>query len=529
MRRLGCILLLMLAPGAAQAKWLEASSPHFVVYANGDPRNVQRFSEQLERFHEAMTDLLQVKSPPPSPSNRVTVYVVSSGEQVQKLAGDKTGMIYGFYLPRAGSSLAVVPSVGAGRGELQFSMIALLHEYAHHVTFTSTSAALPMWMVEGMAEFFSSAKFNADGSMEIARVAQHRGAELFQATNVPLKELLDPDMKERAKVRGRDNFYGRSWLLYHYLSLNKARAGQLNAYVVQINRGKGSLEAAQAAFGDLGQLEKELYRYMLGTMRMFKLDPIILPPGTVTLRDLSVGEAAMMSVRVQSKRGVDRKQALALLPAARQVAAQYPGDAAVLTALAEAEHDAGNEAEAIAAADAALARDPKQVNAYVQKGYALFSKARALTDTREKTAAYQAARKPFLDLNAIENDHPLPLIHYYLSFVEQGRPPGETGVAALRRAVELAPFDLGLRMTLAVQDLRDGHMSDAIGNLRPIAYNPHGGQMAARVKALLTRVEGGATKDELFKNGKLDIEDGEDGAGGEAGGENAADGAQSGN
>lgn len=512
MRRLGYILLLLLAPQAAQAKWLEASSPHFVVYGDDNPNNIRRFSEQLERFHIAMTKLLEIDNPVPSPSNRVTVYMVRTDSQVRKLAGETSRFTYGFYIPRAGGSLAIVPEVqAAGRGDLDFSMIALLHEYAHHVTLSSGDAAMPVWMMEGVAEFFASAKFYEDGTMDLGLPALHRGPELFLADSVPMTELLAPDMAKRMKQKTYDSFYGRSWLLYHYLSLDKTRAGQLNAYLLQVNAGKSSLEAGQAVFGDLRKLDKELDQYMRGKrMMMVKMAPAPLPPNAVTVRELPPGEAAIMSVRIRSDSGVTRQQALALLPEARKVAAAYPADAAVLTALAEAEHDAGNDTEAIAAADAAIAIDPKQANAYVQKGYSLFRRARALKDPSEKAAAYVAARKPFLALNAIENDHPLPLIHYYLSFTEQGRPPGETGVAALRRAVDLAPFDLGLRMMLAVQDLRDGRMKEAIANLRPIAYNPHGGQMAEQVKLLLARIEAGATKDDLFKNGKLDIEQDED-------------------
>lgn len=499
------LLLLLWVAAPAHAKWLEASSGHFVVYADDDPKNVRRLSEQLEQFHGAMTRVLRVEAPVPSPSNRVTVYVVRSDAQVRKLAGDKTGFVYGFYVPRAGGSLAVVPTVDAGNGELAFSMIALLHEYAHHVTLTNTSIALPAWMVEGAAEFFSSAKFNKDGSIEIGRPAMHRGGELYFAKNVGIDDLLEPDMAQRERQKTFDNFYGRSWLLYHYLTFDKKRAGQLARYAGLFNQGKGSIEAAKEAFGDLRQLDKELDEYLGARMVELKLPPAPLAPDAVKVRELSVGEAAMMPVRIRSKRGVNREQALALLPEARKVAAAYLGDAAVLSALSEAEHDAGNYDQSIAAADAALAIDPRQANAFVQKGYSLFEKARETKDAAAKAAAYVTARKPFLELNQIENDHPLPLFFYYLSFTEQDKKPSENAVAALNRAVDLAPFDLRLRMTRAVQELRDDQKQQALRDLRPIAYDPHSGAFAQSVRGLIGRIEAGATKDELFKNGKLDL------------------------
>ncbi len=68
-----------------------------------------------------------------------------------------------------------------------------------------------------------------------------------------------------------------------------------------------------------------------------------------------------MPILIRSKRGVDKEQAAEVLLETRAVAAEHPNDPAVLAALAEAEYDAGNNAEAIAAADGALLLNPKEV------------------------------------------------------------------------------------------------------------------------------------------------------------------------
>jgi tetratricopeptide (TPR) repeat protein len=170
-----------------------------------------------------------------------------------------------------------------------------------------------------------------------------------------------------------------------------------------------------------------------------------------------------------------------------------PEEPAVLAALAEAEHDSGNEQAAIAAADAALAIDPNRVKAYVQKGLALFALA---AEADDRDAAYRAAREPFLALNRIENDHPLPLIYFNRSFVERGVPPNENATQALERAAELAPFDLMLRLNLATQQLRAGKGGQARANLLPIAYSPHGGRMAEGARAVIDRIDRDAPPDD---------------------------------
>ncbi len=196
----------------------------------------------------------------------------------------------------------------------------------------------------------------------------------------------------------------------------------------------------------------------------------------------------MMDVMLRSRRGVNREQALALLPDARAIAAKFPDDGGVLAALAEAEYDAGNDAEAIAAADAAIALDPSQTNAYVQKGFAQFRIAED-ADPGAVDEAFVAAMKPFEALNAIENDHPLPLIYYYRSFVQRRREPDENARAALEHASRLAPFDQDLRLNVAMMMISERKNTLARLTLAPLAADPHGSGRSERAKQLMAVLE----------------------------------------
>jgi tetratricopeptide (TPR) repeat protein len=479
-----------LAPGAARADWLEASSPHFVIYANDSERDLTRFSENLELYHQAMEAVTGVHAPDPSPSNRVTVFVVNDQRQVQKVLGGNARYVGGFYMPRAGRPFAVVPQVQVLKGQQAYSMITLMHEYAHHFLISNSSLPTPRWMGEGAAEFFASAEFPGDGAIKIGMPAYQRAGELFYAKDVSVEQLLDPSAYNDGEHKGFDAFYGRSWLLYHYLVMGGTRTGQLRKYTTLMAAGKSSLEAGREVFGDLEQLQKELDKYLMQSkLTTVAFGPGKLPIGKVSVRPLSAGEAAVMPLLIRSVRGVDRAQATELVGEVREVAAQYPQDAGVLTELAEAEYDAGNDDKAIAAADAALALDPQRVNAYVQKGYALFRK--AANADRDKASAYKVAVAPFLALNKLENDNPLPLIYYYRSFAERGVKPPDQAVLGLMRAAELAPYDLGLRLNLAEYDIETGRYAAARGNLVPIAYDPHGSPLSAGARTLIERIDGG--------------------------------------
>lgn len=482
-----CALVVLLRPEAARAAWMEASSAHFVIYADDSESDLRLFCEQLERFHSAMEVVTKFKSKPPSPSNRVTVFVVRNEAMVRQLYGDGSANIGGFYLPRAGRSLAIVPRVNSKNGVADYSMVVLLHEYAHHFMIGGSNFPMPRWLSEGGAEFFSSSGFGSDGGVSLGRPARHRADELFYARDVKAEELLDPDLYDERRTKMYDAFYGKSWLLYHYLTFDEARKGQLTLYISLLKGGTLQRDAAIQAFGDFAKLERDLDAYLRKSrINAFSLPSSMLKTGNIAIRRLRDGEAAIMPVRIRSSRGVNEEQAKALLVDARRIAASYPGDADVQSALAEAEFDAGNDNEAIAAADAALAIDPGQVNAYVQKGFALF---RIAEGTETKPAAYKAARAPFIALNQREHDHPIPLIYYYRSFAEQGVAPPPLAIDGLITAVEVAPFDLDLRMTLATALIQLARQDEAQIILEPVAYNPHADQLSSAAMRLLEKLK----------------------------------------
>lgn len=485
MRKPWIALALAMLASPAHAEWHQAQSDNFVIYADDSAEDIQRFGQMLERYHAAMELLTGREVPAPSPSNRVTIYVVGGEREFEKLGLGEN--VAGFYIPRAGGSVAFVPSIRLRSGETDFSIIVLMHEYAHHFLISGSRHAMPRWLSEGAAEFFASAKFPSDGSVEIGRPAYHRAAELTYAADVSVEELLDHKLYEKQRGKQSDAYYGRAWALYHYLSFDEDRRGQLAAYWKSVASGSSSREAAVSVFGDLEELEKDLDSYLRRRrMLSYDLPADRLPIGSVGVRQVSRGMAEVLPLVIRSKRGVDDKAAAELLPEIQSVAARFPKDPQVLAALAEAEYDAGNDAAAIAAADRAIAADPAVKNAYVQKGYALF---RTAPDAEDRDAAYKAAMVPFSALNKLENDHPLPLIYFYRSYAERGETPSDHARHALERASMLAPFDKGLAMEVAMMQAQEGRIEWARATLQPIAADPHGGGLASSAQVFLDQLE----------------------------------------
>lgn len=259
---LAFFLMTLFIPGQANAEWHEASSDHFLVIADQNEKDTREFVERLERFHAAMHYILGRETQKISPSNRVTIYVVRTSSQVRQLAGDKTGFLRGFYQPRAGGSVAFTARVDSEGANVSQSEQVLLHEYAHHVMHNTNQWSTPRWLSEGFAEFFSTARFEKNGGVGLGLPAQHRAAELAVAKDVPIQALLDASAYKKPRKGAYDEFYGRSWLLYHYLLLSGKRPRQLINYQVALANGAAELDAAQTAFGDLNQLEKEMDAYL---------------------------------------------------------------------------------------------------------------------------------------------------------------------------------------------------------------------------------------------------------------------------
>lgn len=486
MRLLLAVAACLLVPAPALAGWREASSDHFVIYADDSARDLQRLSEYLERYHAAMEMVSGKNQPKPTPSNRVTIYVVDSEARVRRLKGDNNRFVAGFYVPQAGNTRAFVPKFDSTNGRDNWSLTVLMHEYAHHFLIANRIGDIPRWMEEGAAEFYASTTFDSDGGVSMGLPAKHRASELQDGTKVPIRALLDDRIYQANRGKDYDSYYGRAWLLFHYLTFAPERKGQLRAYGDALAKRMAPLAAAEQVFGDLDKLDRELERYRtVYRMTYVNIPADKVPTGPVKVSDLSAGMDAMMPLMIRSKAGVDETTGPALAVEVRAVAARFPGDAGVMAALAEAEFDAGNDDAAITAADRAVALDPAMTNAYVQKGYALFRRAGSAPD---QDKAYAAAMVPFGQLNRMENDHPLPLIYYYRSFADRGKAPPEPARHALERAAMLAPFDKDLWMTMVMMLAGEGKNKLAASFMQALASNPHDQNGSRRAAILMEQI-----------------------------------------
>ncbi len=486
----------------AAAEWHEATSRHFIIYSEQNVGELQAYTKRLETFDAVVRKMLVMRDPEPNAATRLTVYVVNSVDDVQRLMHDSSGTVGGFYNAQAEGSFAIVPRNGTegGANALKADTI-FFHEYTHHMMLQGLDKYYPHWLVEGYAEFLGTVKFNPNGTIGLGKAPSHRMYELALGTKLTYDRLLS-NIPISSSDPTSTSVYGRSWIMTHYFILSGERQGQLTKYLDAINEGKSGTDAAQIAFGGVKKLNGELesyYRRPALPYVTFPASGFKVPDAVV--RALSPGDNAIMPLRMQSKSGVDTAQAKRVVDDERRVASQYPHDVLVQTSLAEAELDTLHYAEAIAAADRALALNPKSSEAMIFKGRALSENPARKADA----TTFKQARLLFAAANKLDTEDPEPLKYFYESFRRQGMMPTANASEGLHYAAALVPQDMDLRLISVRQYLRDGKVKEARARLLPLSGFRDAGESSNKAQQMIAKLDANdlpgarAIIEEMFK------------------------------
>ena len=463
-------LCALMAASSARAEWLEARSRHFVLYADTGEAAIRRQSEALERLDGGLRRFMNVADEPDIASRKLTVFLVDDRDIARLCRCTNVG---GFYVSRVSGSLAF-SGKGGWTDAANNGRLVLFHEYAHHFLLGSYNLAFPSWYSEGFAEFASTMRINPDAAV-IGYPAQHRAYSLVQGQRFSTEQLFDPTLRARLRSMEQiDAFYGRGWLLTHFISFNPTRASQFSTYIAALNKGVPGIAAAQQAFGDLKMMNDQVSAYLarrtLPGMTLRYADAT-LPP--VSVRKLSAGEAALIDLRMESVRGVNREAGVKLYARAAPIAARYPDEPRVQGWLAEMAYDAGRDDASEAASARAIARDPKSMQALLYRGMVQLRRLGQAKST--DAAAWDAARRSIIAANRSDPDDARPLWLFWQSFAMEGRKHRPSAITGLLRAQELAPQDEGVRFAAAMARLEANQLAEAKSLLRPLAYDPHAG------------------------------------------------------
>ena len=472
---------MVLAAGAAMlatpvnAEWHQASSKHFVIYADMPEAELRDYAERLEKFDAAARLVRSMKDPDVGEGNRVQVFVVPSMLDVNRTLGDADARVGGYYVGTVTGPFIVTPR--KARQILDYRKIdpetVFFHEYTHHLMLQNTNKPMPMWLTEGFAEFLANPIFGPDGSVGLGTPATHRADALIKGRWAPLPELLEGNAMTLAYNDFSLSNYAQGWLLNHYLAFEPSRKGQIDAYVRRIESGENALDAARAVFGDLNTLDSQLRAYVRQkNLPYLKIESSKLTIPPVTVRPLGPGASQVMTQRIYAKTSYGALSKKKVLDNVRAIAARAASDPLVMRTLAEVEYDNRNFVEAEAAADAALRSDPASTEAMMYKGRAILGRARKAKDP----SLFKEARNWFVKANKADKEDPEPLYLYYRSFRDANQAAPSSALEGLKYASILAPRDFGLQVRLTREYLLQGRLADAKEAIRSLAYMPHAGQ-----------------------------------------------------
>ena len=493
MRLIAAMLCLWLATAPAYAEWRQAKTRHFLFYSQGSESALRAFAIKVERF-DATLRLRFAVSDADEPQ-RLTIYMLPTTDSVQSVYGKGSKTVAGFYVPRAEGSYAVVPRT-AGNQTLDADII-LFHEYTHHFMLRNFPVAYPAWFTEGFAEYLSTTDFTKDGNPRIGLPANHRAYGLVLETPIPARRLLTASVSEIG-VDDKDKFYGRAWLLTHYLNASPERNAKLSQYLDAINAGKSSLDAATTSFGDLAALDKELAKYLAkSTISVSKLLTVIPPPAELDVSLLDPASAQLVPLRLSYRQALDnrddgktdegKKGMAQLIMGVQKIVAANPLSGDALLLLAQAQSASGDDTGAEKAVDAALAINPKLTRALLLKGQIRCRD--NLSKPSVSVETWKTTRGWFIKANRADTNDPMPLVAYYRSWHDEGVEPSATSFRGMERAFEMVPESVEVRFALINAYSNNKKWDEAIRLAKVIAFDPHGGGAAGYAQKILAELQ----------------------------------------
>jgi tetratricopeptide (TPR) repeat protein len=257
--------------------WFEVRSQHFVVLADSNEKQARRVAGQFERMR-AMFHLLMPNASD-SAGSPVIVLALKDRKALQFL--EPAAYLAKGQLDLAGWFMSapdknyILLRLDA-QGDHPYATV--YHEYTHFMM-RNASSWVPLWMSEGLAEFYQ----NTDIQEKEVLMGQPSAGDLLylrQNRLLPLTTLLTVDRTSpyyHEEQKG-SIFYAESWALTHYLEIGDAQKGttRLQDYANLLVKNTDPVVAAQQAFGDLAQLQKSLFGYISqDRFMMFKMNKTV--------------------------------------------------------------------------------------------------------------------------------------------------------------------------------------------------------------------------------------------------------------
>ena len=459
--------LVCAAVSAADGRWTIVRGQTMTVVGDQPAETLRDIASRLERFRLGVTGLIpNAERPLPVPT---VVFVFGTRKGMQPFLplakNGRPAPLGGFFHRDADVNYIALSLEGFDE-----SLPVVFHEYTHLLV-RNAVRAVPVWLNEGLAEYYSTFTIAASGaSADVGRpIVPH--VRLLRERYMPIAELIAVDAGSELydEAVRRSIFYAESWALTHYLMVEVPDGpAQINQYVADIARGRRPSDAFFDAFGATPQkFDDQLRRYLAHPTfrwRGFNVHDRVDVDVNDRGRTLSAGEADAWLGDLQRRVRRQREAATRI-----EAALRLDGEAAIThLALGLLRIDEGRISESWPALERAVAIAPDDFMTQYAYGASLLREVVQVDGMLADATALahsQAALKAATTINPYASEAWSWLAYAFMLDDDQ-LPAAEE---AINQAIELAPGRLEYRLRWADIRILRGDVASARKMLTELA------------------------------------------------------------
>jgi predicted Zn-dependent protease len=253
-------LLLFSSSTLASEKWTSVRSQNFLLVGNASEKDIRRVGIRLEQFREVVSRLfinLNVSTSVPT-----TVIVFKDDDSYRPFKPSENTA--GFFQAGTEVNYITLKLLNDVRTD-QDPFTIIFHEYTHLLV-RNTNGRVPLWLNEGLAEYYSTFSINGQ-NVAVGRPIPRHAYLLSENRMLPLRTLFAVDQKSPYynETDKQGIFYAQAWALVHYLMSvdDGQRMKQVGKFLQLLAAKIPADDAFQQAFGmGAERMEVELRNYI---------------------------------------------------------------------------------------------------------------------------------------------------------------------------------------------------------------------------------------------------------------------------
>ncbi|HEY8848162.1 MAG TPA: tetratricopeptide repeat protein [Thermoanaerobaculia bacterium] len=482
---------------ATDEQWLLARSNHFTLISSANEKRTREIAGDLETLAAALAQLTpKFSTASPAPTR---VFLFSRRREVQPyfdmLLNRRQANVTGLFVSQKETASMII-SVGSNARDT-----TPYHELVHNLIANAGSHP-PLWLEEGVAEYFGNADFGK-GSIRAGDPIRPHVDALRRGVRLPLINLFAVGRESDIYnlPAGQQLFYAESWAMVDWMI--RTDRGAFDAFFQDVDNGAAVEAALRNHYGkSIEQVEQTLNRYSSSRPQFAMTIAVPTTDASVTLSPLD--RASLLYELGAFLAGIEDLSAEAERHF-REALVANPAHARSIAALGLLRANDKRYDEATPYFERALAADPHDADIYLDYAEALLrNQIGVFAETEETTfddaSRFQKARVLAEKALTLRGDQGRALGAIGTSdLVESDLTPG---IAALEKARKLLPgrMDLTLHLFAMYRRVGDRANADPLFALLDGARSP---QVAYAARAIIMRVEMSRVNT-LAKQQKLD-------------------------